>query len=177
MTPPTTNPRDNHFFKFYVVYMVLAAVIQLIPFLLWGFSGGGPEPNSAFTITLNVGETVVALAALVLSIIALVLFIKRKYPKITWLLPIGYFFVKLAGIIGATVWGIISISKQFESIGNDATPEEIQKLSEQLASQPPFYIVLTALVSAVMIIVLAVVVWFRTKNVASTSGTAFTPSS
>ncbi len=159
--------RHNEFFKFYLWYMVAAALLSSVPMLLWGFTDNDPTPNSPFVIVLNIVATVLGLGSFVLSIVALVLFVKRKYAKISWLLPIGYFITVVVGFIFSAVYSVMMLGQQFEQLGPDPDPAEIQALGEALSSDIPLPFVITALVRTLIIVSLAVVVWVKSADAQS----------
>lgn len=166
-TSPSTTPRQNEFFKFYIYYMIAVAVLDAVPMLLWGFTDNDPAVNSSLTIGLNIVGSLLNLAAFVLSIVALVLFIKRKYPKVTWLLPIGYFALLGTSLIFSAVYSLTTLGQQvqrFEDLGPNPDPADIQAMAESIGSDIPLAIVVMTLVQSAALLTLALVTWFKTKH-------------
>lgn len=160
----TNHPRASEFFKFYLAFMVATAVFELVPMLLWGFNGAGPAADSAMSITMNIVQSLLGLAVLILSIIAIIKFVKQRYPKTMLVLPIGYFVLTVISFVFGAVYSIMRLSQQFEELGANPDPAEIQRLADQLSTNLPLPIVIFSIAHSLILLGLVAFTWFKSNT-------------
>lgn len=90
------------FWSYYITLLVLGifGIFDAIYGMTLESMGQIPALYQAFAMIVEVG-------VLVFSIIALIIFIKDRYSKITWVLPIFHIVTTLLFFVYGFVWGII----------------------------------------------------------------------
>jgi len=103
--------------KFFKAYFILAIIFALVG-LLDSFISLG---YSHVPILWQIFTGLFALAILVLSVIALVIFTKNKFKKITLVIPIYYLAVTILSFLVGVVFGFVLVS-QGRPIGELSIP-------------------------------------------------------
>lgn len=112
--------KNSKFFKTYFILMIIWAVIGLIDsFFITGSKETFGQINMVYTLLL----WLFVFAILVLSIIALVLFIKNKFSKISLVLPIYHIVAVILIIVYGIIWGVTSAI-----LGNPITNQAVTSL-------------------------------------------------
>ena len=95
----------NKFFKTYYMILIFYAVLGILDSLVFG----GVKDTVGEVSNLWIGiVSVVGIAVFIMSIFALVKFIKLKLPKLTWILPIYHLFGWVFFVVYGLIWGVMA---------------------------------------------------------------------
>ena len=97
--------KESKFFKPYYLLVIVYAIIGLLDSLVFS---GMKETFGQVSILWTVLVGIYAFAIFVLSIIALVLFIKNKLAKITIVIPIYHLVSAVLIFFYGIIWGVVS---------------------------------------------------------------------
>ncbi|MFP4403155.1 MAG: hypothetical protein ACLFPJ_02280 [Candidatus Woesearchaeota archaeon] len=110
--------KNNKFFKIYFILVLVYAIIGLLDSFV--FSGMKETFGQISTIWMIIGS-LFGLIKFILSIIALIIFIKKKFSKITLVIPIYHLVATVLLFIYGFAWGILS-AVQGNSINEQLIP-------------------------------------------------------
>ena len=96
--------QESKFFKIYFILVIIYAIIGLLDSLVFS---GMKETMGQISILWQVIVMIVVFAIFVLSIIALVIFIKNKFAKITLVIPIYYLVTTVLIFLYGMIWGVV----------------------------------------------------------------------
>lgn len=96
--------QESKFFKIYFILVIIYAIIGLLDSLVFS---GMKETIGQISILWQVIVMIVVFAIFVLSIIALVIFIKNKFAKITLVIPIYYLVTTVLIFLYGMIWGVV----------------------------------------------------------------------
>ncbi|MBS3072326.1 hypothetical protein J4477_00650 [Candidatus Pacearchaeota archaeon] len=97
--------KSSRFFKTYFILVIFYAIIGILDSL---FLSGMKETFGQISILWMVFVSLFEFAIFILSIIALVVFIKNKLPKVTLIMPIYHLITAVLILIYGFAWGILS---------------------------------------------------------------------
>lgn len=97
--------QESTFFKFYYILVIIYAIIGLLDSLVFS---GTKETFGQISILWQVIVMIFVFAIFVLSIIALFIFIKNKFAKITLVIPIYYLVSTVLLFFYGIIWGVVS---------------------------------------------------------------------
>ena len=97
--------KESKFFKPYYLLVIVYAIIGLLDSLVFS---GMKETFGQVSILWKVIVGIYAFAIFVLSIIALVLFIKNKLAKIILVIPIYHLVSAVLILFYGIIWGVVS---------------------------------------------------------------------
>ncbi len=148
--------KQDEFFKFYFIYMLITAVfntaVSVVPLLL----AQPPAASSTVMMILGILSSFMGFAAFVVSIIAIVLVVKRKYPKTLLWLPISSFAMGVIGAVVGLITSVMLFKEQFEALDANPSPAAIQAITDEFAANPPIAITIYAIIRGVVLVGLAV---------------------
>lgn len=156
--------KHDEFFKFFFVYTIIMVLYSTAVAVMPAWLPQAPAANSTLMLILGSLASLMSLAGFVLNIVAIVLIVKRKYRKLFLWLPISYFVL---GIVGAVIGLVVSISlmaEQFNALGADATPAEMQAVAESFANNPPLGLMIFVLVRGLILLGLTVWLWLAAQR-------------
>ena len=97
--------KSSRFFKTYFILVIFYAIIGILDSL---FLSGMKETFGQISILWMVFVSLFEFVIFILSIIALVVFIKNKLPKVTLIMPIYHLITAVLILIYGFAWGILS---------------------------------------------------------------------
>jgi len=97
--------KSSRFFKTYFILVIFYAIIGILDSL---FLSGMKETFGQISILWMVFVSLFEFTIFILSIIALVVFIKNKLPKVTLIMPIYHLITAVLILIYGFAWGILS---------------------------------------------------------------------
>lgn len=97
--------KDNIFFKTYFVLVIVYAIIGLLDSFVFS---GMKETFGQISIIWIIIVSLFELAIFILGIVALVIFIKNKFSKITLVIPIYHLIAAVLIFIYGIAWGVLS---------------------------------------------------------------------
>jgi len=101
------DEKNSKFFKIYYILVIVYAFIGLFDTFLYGGKETFKQVEISGLYSLLIG--LFEFAIFVLSIVALVLFIKNKFSKITLVIPIYHIVMAIFVFVYAIIWGIINV--------------------------------------------------------------------
>lgn len=160
----THELKHDEFFKFYFVFMITAAVIRTLASTIPALMTTPPAATTP-VIALGFFVSFLGVVGFVLSIVAIVLVVKRGYAKFVLALPITYFALGIVGVVVGVIASILIMRDQFEALGPNPTNAQMQAMSEAFTANPPMIITVYVAISGVILVILGVIVMMKARQV------------
>lgn len=148
----THSIKHDEFFKFYFVYTIIwvlySTLLAVVPALL-------SEPSAASNTMIIVAGGLAALmglVGLVVTILAIVFIVKRKYAKAYLWLPLSYVALSVIGAIVGVVVSLTALTQQFSAVGSGADPAAVQAVIDDYSANPPLALALFSVLRGLILL-------------------------
>lgn len=112
--------RESKFFKIYFILMIVYAILGLLDALV--FTGAKETAGQISNLYLLFIGILIPLGIFILSIVALTIFIRSKFAKITLVIPIYHIIATILIVGYGIVWGIVMVMQGVEASGQLIPP-------------------------------------------------------
>jgi|SRR3989338_9354023 len=105
---------ESRFLKVYFIILIIYAIFGLLDSIVFS---GSKENFGQMGVMYNILIAMFIFSVFILSIVALIIFAVKKYPKVIIFMPIYQIAAKIIIFGGGIVWGIILFIKGADIVG------------------------------------------------------------